>query len=138
MSLALSHLNGWAVLAAYIPYFVLGPLWFLLLFGQAYQSALGRGADAPPTKAPIFIVGPALCTLAITIATAILMQWLNIDSAGATLVFALLIGLGFLVANTVNIAINPNIPRPLFYSLITGSYHLVSIIAACFILYALH
>jgi hypothetical protein len=89
-------------------------------------------------NAPIFIIGPALCVLTITVTTAILMQWLAIDSAISTLAFALLVGIGFLVANTVNIAINPNIPRPLFYSLITGSYHLLGITSVCFILYALN
>lgn len=69
---------------------------------------------------------------------ALLMQWLAINSTASTLAVALLVGSGFLVANTVNIAINPNIPRPILYSLITGSYHLVGITVACLILYALN
>lgn len=134
----LNALNWWAVLAAFVPYFVLGALWFTVFFNKAYQQALGRGADAAPANAPIFIIGPALCTLVVTVATAWLMQWLAINSAASTLAVALLIGIGFLVANTVNIAINPNIPRPLFYSLITGSYHLIGITMACFILFTLN
>ncbi|PTY37932.1 hypothetical protein BGP77_15850 [Saccharospirillum sp. MSK14-1] len=137
MTNALYSLNVLAVLAAFAPYFVLGALWFTVFFKNAYQKALGRGPDATPANAPIFIIGPAVCSLVVTVAADLLMQRLTINSAGETFAFAMVIGLGFLVANTVNIAINPNIPKPIFYSLITGSYHLVGFTMACFILYGL-
>ncbi|MFC0183112.1 DUF1761 domain-containing protein [Pseudarcicella hirudinis] len=70
----------------------------------------------------------------ITIASAILFYTLNISSFNAALEFSLLIGFGFLVANTVNIAINPNIPRPILYGIISGSYHLAGILMISVIL----
>lgn len=123
----LAHLNWIAVLIAFIIYFVLGALWFTVLFSKPYKISLGRENETLPNK-PIFIVGPALCTLIITVASAVLIYSLNISTVGSALEFALLIGIGYLVANTVNIAINPNIPNPILYGVISGIYHLVGII----------
>jgi hypothetical protein len=124
---ALSEISWLSILAAFVPYFVLGALWFTFLFPKAYGISLGRDDEAPQKPALIFIIGPALCCLVITIASAVLIHSLEIDSYENALSFSMLVGLGYLVANTFNIAINPNIPRPLLYGLISGSYHLVGI-----------
>jgi hypothetical protein len=115
-------------------YFVLGALWFTLFFSKPYKISLGRGANETLPAKPIFIVGPALCSLVITVADAVLFYALNISSFEDAMEFALVTGIGFLVANTVNIAINPNIPRPILYGTISGTYHLVGIITVCSIL----
>lgn len=133
----LANLNWMGVLIAFIVYFLLGALWFTLFFSKQYKISLGRENETLPNK-PIFIIGPALCTLFVTITTALLMRILNIVSFNATLEFSLLIGIGYLFANTLNIAINPNMPRPIFYSIISGSYHLLGITLACFILVAMN
>jgi hypothetical protein len=85
----------------------------------------------------LFIAGPAVCTLVVTLTTALLIAALRVDTLGDALLVALVVGVGYLVANTVNIAINPNMPRPLYYGLVTGSYHLVGIVAAGLVLGAL-
>ncbi|GAB3971310.1 hypothetical protein GCM10028806_21100 [Spirosoma terrae] len=123
-----------SVLLAFVVYFVLGALWFTLFFPRQYRFSLGRENDMPQTTAPIFIIGPAVCTLVITVATAVLIYTLPIDSYSDALLFAAIVGLGYLSANTVTIAINPNIPRPLLYGLISGTYHLVGILIVCMIL----
>ena len=87
--------------------------------------------------APIFIVGPAVCTLIITLASALLLNALHIESYANALVFAVIVGVGYLVANTINIAINPNIPRPLLYGAISGAYHLVGVLMVSLILVAM-
>ena len=130
----LTNINWISVLLAFAAYFILGALWFTLFFSKPYRTSLGKENDQQKKVAPIFIIGPALCCLVITIASALLMHSLQIDSIGNALQFALLVGVGYLVANTVNIAINPNIPRPLYYSFISGSYHLVGIIMVTIIL----
>ncbi len=131
---AISSLNWLGVLLAFVPYFLLGALWFTVLFKKPYALSLGRENDQPQNVAPIFIVGPALCTLVITVASALLMNALAIDSYQDALLFALIVGIGYLVANTVNIAINPNIPRPLLYGAISGAYHLVGMVIVSLIL----
>lgn len=90
----------------------------------------------PEKPAPIFIVGPALCTLVITIASALLMSALPIDSYGSAMALAVLVGIGYLVANTMNIAINPNIPKPIMYGIISSAYHMIGILIVFVILFA--
>jgi len=126
-----------SVLIAFVPYFILGALWFTLLFSRKYKISLGIENDPQQKPAPIFIIGPALCCLVITIASAILIYALKIDSYEDALIFAVIIGVGYLVANTVNIAINPNIPRPMLYGLISGAYHFVGILIVCIVLVAM-
>ncbi|SDE94787.1 DUF1761 domain-containing protein [Chitinophaga filiformis] len=125
----LANLNWISVLVAFAGYFILGALWFTLFFNKPYRRSLGRENETLPNK-PIFIVGPALCSLVITVASAVLIYALDVQSFGSALKFSLLVGIGYLFANTVNIAINPNIPRPILYGVISGTYHLVGI---CFV-----
>ncbi len=129
-----SDLNWFGVLLAFVAYFFLGALWFTFLFKKQYTISLGRENDQQQNLAPIFLVGPALYTLVITITSAILMNALNIESYENALMFAVTVGLGYLVANTINIGINPNIPRLLLYGAISGSYHLVGILMVSVIL----
>ena len=125
------------ILAAFVPYFMLGALWFTLLFKKQYAISLGKENSMPEKPELIFILGPALCSLIITIATAVLMHALDISSYQSATEFAMLIGIGFLVANTMNIAINPNIPRPILYGVISGAYHLVGILIVSMILFVM-
>jgi len=122
----LANLNWISVLVAFAGYFILGALWFTLFFSKPYRISLGRENETLQNK-PIFIVGPALCSLVITVASAVLIYALNVQSIGDAFKFSLLVGIGYLFANTVNIAINPNIPRPILYGMISGTYHLVGI-----------
>jgi Protein of unknown function (DUF1761) len=133
----LTNLNWISVLIAFVAYFILGALWFTLFFKKPYSISLGKENNLPEKPAPIFIVGPALCSLVITIANAILFYSLNIQSIGSALEFSFVVGIGYLVANTVNIAINPNIPKPMLYGIISGSYHLVGIVIVNIILNAM-
>lgn len=130
----LSSLNWWAVLVAFLPYTFLGALWFTLFFIKPYKAALGKANQDLNNKAPIYIVGPMICTIVVTLATAILVQALHIQTIGGAIELSLVIGIGYLVANTFNIAINPNIPNPIHYGVITGSYHLIGITIASIIL----
>src|SRR6187402_2738021 len=116
----LTNLNWFSVAIAFVAYFILGALWFTVLFKKQYAISLGKENSLPEKPAPIFIVGPALCTLVITVANAILFYALNIHSYGTALEFSFVVGIGYLVANTVNIAINPNIPNPIQYGIISG------------------
>jgi hypothetical protein len=47
------------------------------------------------------------------------------------------VGVGYLAANTVTIAINPNFPRPLLYAAISGSYNIVGSLTVSAILLAI-
>lgn len=134
----ISAINWLSVPAAFFPYFFLGALWFTVLFEKQYAISLGKENERAKTVAPIFIIGPAICTLVVTVASTIIINALHIHSYVDALLFAAVVGFGFLVANTTNIAINPNIPRPFLYAVISGSYHLVGISIASIILVAMN
>jgi uncharacterized membrane protein len=133
----LINLNWISVLVAFVAYFLLGGMWFAFLFKKQYAISLGKENNLPEKPAPLFIIGPAVCSLIITIATAVLLYVLNINTYGQAIEFALTIGVGYLVANTFNIAINPNMPHPIHYGIISGLYHLVGILIVCIILVAM-
>jgi len=133
---AFDSINWIAVLLALVAYTLLGGVWFAALFAKPYAAALGRESTPQPAQPALFYGGPALATLFIVITTAALMAALGVDTVGDAVPFALVIGVGYLVANTVVIAINPNMPRPLFYSLISGAYHLVGIVVTALIVVA--
>ncbi|MDJ1466859.1 DUF1761 domain-containing protein [Cytophagaceae bacterium DM2B3-1] len=133
----LTDISWLSVLLAFVIYFILGALWFTVFFPKLYKISLGKENDTTQSTAPIFFVGPALCCLVITIASALLVYALHIETYQSAFQFAVIVGVGYLFSNTVNIAINPNIPRPILYGLISGSYHLVGIILVSIILLAM-
>lgn len=132
----LSNLNWLAVTAGFFTFFLLGYVWYVLFFAKQYKISLGKENQTLP-NAPIFIIGPAICSVLYIITSAILIYALHINTYAAALEFSLIIGMGFFVSNTVNIAINPNIPKPFLYGLISGSYFLVGIILVNTILVAM-
>ena len=134
---AMDHISLLAIVAATIAVMVLGYVWFALLFEPRYVAALGR-ADQPKTQpAPLYFIGPVLCSLVTTIASAILMRAQHVASFGEALGFGAIVGVGYLAATAMNMAINPNIPRPIAYGLLSGAYFLVSSLLIAVVLYAL-
>src|SRR5262245_37121531 len=116
----LSDLNWIAIVAAAVASFVVGGLWFTVVCGRAYAFALGKPYDAKAKPALIFLVGSFVCGSVTTIATAILVKTLKIESLVDALALGAIVGFGYLASTSVNTAINPNMPRPLFYGLISG------------------
>ena len=66
----LSNLNWISVLIAFVVYTILGGLWFTVFFKKQYAISLGKENNLPEKPAPIFIIGPAICTLILTITSA--------------------------------------------------------------------
>jgi hypothetical protein len=131
---ATMRINWIAVLVATFATTVLGGLWFTVLFGKAYAAVLGREYDPKAKPAPIFIVGPMVCSLLTAMASATLMKALHLSSVGEGLAFGAVVGLGYLVATMANTAINPNMPRPLLYSLVSGPFFFLTSLITSFIL----
>lgn len=118
--------NWWGVLVATVIVTVLAGLYFTVVIGKVYNSAVGRPADAPPGAGPLFIVGPLVCNLASILASAVLIDALHIDTLGDGLLFGAIVGVGYLVAMVFQVAINPVFARPLFYGLINAPYFLIA------------
>jgi hypothetical protein len=130
----LGQISWLGVAAATLATAMLGAVWFTALFGKSYTVALGREGQPPFKMTPIFMAGPFLCGLVTCIASAILMRALGIHTYGDATAFGFIAGFGFLATTTVNTGINPNIPRPILYGIISGSYFLVAGIAISLIL----
>ncbi|OJW66619.1 MAG: hypothetical protein BGO68_01550 [Candidatus Amoebophilus sp. 36-38] len=130
-------INWVSVLIAFVAYFFLGALWFMFLFKKQYANSLGKENSTLQNSSPIFFIGPAICSLIITITSAILIYALGIDSYSKAIEFAFIIGVGYLFSNTINIAINPNIPKPILYGIISGTFHLVGILIVSVIIEAM-
>jgi hypothetical protein len=133
----LSEINWLGVLLASVANFGLGGVWYMALFKKQYAIALGRDELGDSKPSPLFIVGPLVCGAVVNVTNAILMRTLKVASYEHALMFGAIVGLGYLVSMTVNIAINPNFPRPFLYSLISGSYFFLGNLIACVILVAM-
>lgn len=133
----LGDLNWIAILLGSIAFTLLGGIWFAVLFPKAYNRSLGRPEAAKPEPSPLFLAGPAVSCLVVTTTTAILMTALRIDGYGDALLLGLIVGIGYLTATSVTIAINPNFPRPLLYAAISGGYQVVGSLTVVAVLQAL-
>lgn len=133
----ISAINWLSVVVALVAYSVLGALWFTLLFKKQYAKSLGKEGEDLQNSTPIFYIGPMICCLLIIIASALLIHALGIHTLAGGIEFALIVGVGYLFSNTVNIAINPNMPKPIPYGIISGMFHLVGILIVCTILVAM-
>jgi heme/copper-type cytochrome/quinol oxidase subunit 3 len=130
----LSEINWFAVAVSTAIFAVLGGLYFTAIVAKPYKVALGNETRELPKPGPIAIIGPLISSLLVVITTAILLRALSVEEFGDGIVFGLIVGIGYLVAQTLNIAINPNFPRPLLYTLINAPYFIVCTVAAAAIL----
>jgi hypothetical protein len=137
MSAGFTGIHWIAVIAGTLVFAVLGTAYFMALFPKQYLYVTGRenlSREQQAVPGAIFIVGPIVCSLLIVIGDACLVSALGISSLAEAAVLGLVVGLGFLVPMTFNIAINPLFPRPLQYGLLNAPYFLVANLIACVLL----
>ncbi|MFC4104241.1 DUF1761 domain-containing protein [Paenibacillus xanthanilyticus] len=129
------ELNGLAIIAAALAYYVLGAVWFTPLFGALYDKALDT-KRSPNQKWPmLYYIGPLVSAFAASIATALFVDALQIVHLSDALLLGLIVGVGYAMSISFNNAINPKTPRPLLYGAVTGSYHVVGMMLTAAILY---
>jgi hypothetical protein len=112
-----------------------GWLYFTVLFSDQYAATLDKLGKMAAKPDPIYFYGPPLTILPTLIVTALLMVALNISTLKAALELGLIVGLGYLVANTFDIAINPNIPHPGPYGFLVGGFQMIGILVSCSIMW---
>jgi Protein of unknown function (DUF1761) len=140
MAAAFAGIHWIAVIAGTFAFTVLGGAYFMGLVPKQYLYVTGREnlpRDQQAVSGMIFILGPIACSLFIVTADACLLRAVGIASLGDAAVLGLVVGLGFLVPMTFNIAINPLFPRPLQYGLLNAPYFLVANLIACVLLAAI-
>jgi hypothetical protein len=137
MTEVFSQVNWVAVLVAGVAHFFLGGIWFMGLFGRHYAAALGIADRPRQTPGPVFLVGPFVCSTVTIATTAFLLRALAIKTYTDALALGMIVGIGYLAAMTVNIAINPLFPRPFYYSLINAPMFIIGSLMTCTILVAM-
>jgi hypothetical protein len=130
-------INWLAVVLATLACTVLGGVWFAVLFAKQYATALGRDPNVEPVMSSLSYAGPLVCTLLTVLASAVLLEALDVQSMGDAVLFGLIVGVGYLVATMTNVAINPNFPRPLAYAAINAPYFLLNSVIISSILVAM-
>ncbi|MFY0406994.1 DUF1761 family protein [Solicola sp. PLA-1-18] len=122
---AFAQISWIGVVVATVVLTVLGGLYFVLLVPEQYLRVLGREGVEAPAPTVVAAVGPLVCGFLTVLASAVLVAALDIESLGEAVVFGLVVGVGYLVAMTFQIAINPNFPHPIGYGLLNAPYFLV-------------
>jgi hypothetical protein len=112
-----------------------GWLYFTVVFPDQYAASLDKLGKMAAKPDPIYFYGPPLTILPTLIVTALLMIALNTSTLKAALELGLIVGLGYLVANTFDIAINPNMPHPGSYGVLVGSFQMIGILVSCSIMW---
>lgn len=126
----LSEINWLAVIVAVIPFALLGGLYFTAVIPKQYAAAVGT----PAKQGALFIAGPLVVSVVVVITSAVLLKALDVTLISDGVVFGLLVGIGYLVAQTFQIAINPAFARPLLYGLLNAPYFIVCSVLAAIIL----
>lgn len=134
---ALSHLNWVAVAVASVAHFLLGAVWFVGLVGSRYSAVLGVAHQPKQSPGVLALAGPFACAAVTVVASAILLLALGITTYGDALALGALVGVGYLVPMTLNIAINPLFPRPFAYTALNAPYFVLGSVMSCAILVAM-
>jgi hypothetical protein len=133
----LTDLNWIAFAISAVVSIVLAGVWFAVVVVKPYVVALGREDSPAPASDVVRNVGPLVCTLVVTLTTAVLVEALDLTSIGDAVVFGLVVGIGYLGAMTYQIAINPNFPRPLLYGAINAPYFVVTTVISAVVMTAM-
>lgn len=134
---AFAQISLWGVLAASAFGFVFGGVYFGALAPKYYAIALGREAMPAAKLDMLTILGPFVCNIVMIVTTAAIMRMIGIVSLTDALALGLVIGVGYLLAMCMTIAINPNFPRPFFYTMVNAPYFLVSSLVTSAVLFLL-
>jgi heme/copper-type cytochrome/quinol oxidase subunit 3 len=134
MFTVLTEINWLAVVASTLVFAVLGGVYFTVVIAKPYKVALGNENRELPQPGPILIIGPLIASFVVVVTSAVLLKALSVDALSDGIVFGLIVGVGYLVAQTFTIAINPNFPRPILYGLINAPYFVICTVIASIIL----
>jgi hypothetical protein len=134
---AFAQISLWGVLAASAFGFVFGGVYFGALVPNYYAIALGRETMPAAKLDMLTILGPFVCNIVMIVTTAAIMRMIGVVSLADALSLGLVIGVGYLLAMCMTIAINPNFPRPFTYTMVNGPYFLVSSLVTSAVLFLL-
>ncbi|WP_182524957.1 DUF1761 domain-containing protein [Nocardioides dongkuii] len=130
----LGDINWLAYVLAAVASVLLAGVWFAVVITKPYAVALGREGAPPPATTPVSAAGPVVCQLVTLLTTAVLVEALDLTSLGDAVALGLMVGVGYLSAMAFQIAINPNVPRPLLYGAVNAPFFVVTSVLSAAIL----
>ena len=134
---AFAQISLWGVLASSAFGFVFGGVYYGALVPKYYAIALGRETMPAAKLDMLTILGPFVCNIVMIVTTAAIMRMIGVVSLADALSLGLVIGVGYLLAMCMTIAINPNFPRPFYYTVVNAPYFLVSMLVTSAVLFLL-
>tara|TARA_B110001454_G_scaffold219195_1_gene251384 strand:- start:23132 stop:23548 length:417 start_codon:yes stop_codon:yes gene_type:complete len=135
---SITEVSWLGVLLATVVNFIFGGFYFGIVIAKMYSYAMGRENEPKTKPSNLMIAGPAVCGLFVSLTSGVLIKTLNIQTLSGGLLFGAIVGIGYLIPMTMTIAINPNFPRPFYYTAINAPYFLVSSLVTCTIVAIVH
>jgi uncharacterized protein DUF1761 len=133
-------MNWFAIVCAAAAYWVLGFVWYSLLFGGVWSTALTgyRGERSPPAKGEM--AGKMIATFIANLVTAAAIAFLLRRTAIADLPHALKLGAGVAVGFSITTLTIAQVweAKPTKIWMIDASYHLIGCLIAAAILVSWH
>ncbi|HEX2027802.1 MAG TPA: DUF1761 domain-containing protein [Nitriliruptorales bacterium] len=129
----LSDLNWLAVVVATVAYFLLGSLWYTVLFGRAWARASGVEFAEEEAPSPAIYLAPLLAYLVSAIATAMLASVTGSDTYADGVVLGLVVGVGYAVMFAFVSAVFDRRPQPNVWFAINASFNLVGLLIVAII-----
>lgn len=134
MNIRFEELSVLRIAASAIAFSLLGGVWFGALMARVYAAALDRPDILGQKPSTLALAGPFVCSVVVSLTNALLLPAFGAHGAAQSALFGLAVGLGYLAPMVVNIAINPNFPRPFLYSAVNVPYFLAGNVVSCLIL----
>ncbi len=134
---AFAQISPWGVLAASTFGFLFGGVYFGALVPKYYAVALGHETMPAAKLDMLTILGPFVCNIVMIVTTAAIMRMIGVVYLADALSLGLVVGVGYLLAMCMTIAINPNFPRPFTYTMVNGPYFLVNSLVTSAVLFLL-
>lgn len=127
-NLTVLTMNTLSAVSAGFIYFLLGVPWFSLLFGKAWERAIGYKRPEGTNYPLLYYIGPLVGCLFAAISIALIIDFMEPETMTQAIRVGIIMGVGYGFMITGINAIMPVIPRPALYTAITGTYHVVGAI----------
>ena len=135
----ISHLNHVHIIVAALVYFIIGALWYSMLFGKKWMKLIGHSGEvteADKKGMPVMFLSTFILNYVICFATACVIFYIQPMSVMADLKIASLIGVGFI--GTTTAMSNMYAKRSFQLTVIDSGYHFVGILSATILLQMWH
>ena len=132
----LSYINWLAVVVGTIAYWIFCGIWHRpFAFGKKWEQAMGFNRPENWKESNINFIVPLISCFVTSVAIAVLLKLIGVNSITNALTVGLLTGIGFAMAIVFTTSLIPTMKKPLVFGLITGTAQALGIIIATLIIF---